>query len=449
MTRQFFLSFVVMLVILPCFSILVVGKGDLIRSVTVNKNQLRVSINPHFKSRYLNDDFFVEYEEDIDLSLLDYSLLVMPFVCNVLPIVWISGQDYYIDALDADFYYSMEKIKKIFKRMYPKTRWKGRLIPRKLVQNGPLVPLKDTRYHRALLYSGGLDSVASSLYYQGQFKQLLITAWGQSDVPLGGDQLWQARKKGFIEYAQKNDYSNAFVRSNYSEFLRWGVLDGLSPEIKDWRADTTEGIGMIGLALPIMLFKGYSTLHIASSYTWDYPYPSAANPVVDATILCADSFRLVHDQFDFSRLDKLEYIAAKMKKQNIEKMELKVCSKPLAYNCCEDCSKCMQTIIGLLVLGEDLSRYGFFISREEALARAKKYVAKGAIFWTSWNIGKSVSYLKKKIAAGQAIPHDLAWLLQIDLTKNCDMKYVRAKTVVNWHDYEDLLPAGLSIPDYI
>lgn len=174
-----------------------VHADNLIQSMHIDRNHLKISVNQNLKLRFLRDDFFAEYDEDIDLNALDSSLVTMPFVLNVLPIVWISNRDYSIDSMDEDLYHSLEKIKKVYERLYPKTSWTGNLIPRKLVKNKPLVSLKDSKDHIALLYSGGLDSLCASLMHMGQH-QLLITAWGQWDVPLERGEIWQVRKRALL-----------------------------------------------------------------------------------------------------------------------------------------------------------------------------------------------------------------------------------------------------------
>lgn len=157
---------------------------DLIVSTTITKNKLEVIVHPEFKAQYLVSDFFVEYEdEDVDLTALDRSLVLMPFLCDVVTIVWISGKKYFIESLDEDLYHSFVRIKKVFQKLYPKTAWDGEIIPKKVVKNCEQCTLKDPCNQIALLYSAGLDSTASSFYHCDR-KQLLITACGQWDIPL-------------------------------------------------------------------------------------------------------------------------------------------------------------------------------------------------------------------------------------------------------------------------
>ena len=119
--------------------------------------------------------------------------------------------------------------------------------------------------------------------------------------------------------------------------------------------------------LPVLLSKGYQTLRIASSHTWAYPYPSAANPCIDNNLaLCG--VQVIHDQFDKTRLQKIAFIDTVCHERSIEPPFLKVCplEKKQDRNCC-NCRKCLSTIAGFLCLGIDPKPYG--LSCKQALDR--------------------------------------------------------------------------------
>lgn len=107
----------------------------LIKEVKVQGNRIDISIEDAFKAVYLKTDFFAEYDPEVDLSSLDYSIVTLPFILNVLPIVWISGKHYTIDVMDETLYHALEKIREVFRRLYPHTAWDGILQPTSLVNN--------------------------------------------------------------------------------------------------------------------------------------------------------------------------------------------------------------------------------------------------------------------------------------------------------------------------
>lgn len=185
---------------------------NIIREVLVKKNAIKVIINKKFKEKYLQSNFFARYDKDIDLSKLDYSVQILPFISNVISIIWISGKTYYVDSLDEEFYNSMKTVKEVFKRMYPETKWNGQLIPRKLVKNR--FTYEGEKERTALLFSGGLDSVTSSLHHRTK-KQLLVTVNGHWDLPLDDKELWRKRKKELRAWGERFGHENTFINSNY------------------------------------------------------------------------------------------------------------------------------------------------------------------------------------------------------------------------------------------
>ena len=81
---------------------------NLIDAIVVNKNRIDIKINEGFKKKFLKGDFYATYDKDLDLAKLDNSLNVLPFVSNVISIIWISGRTYYIDSLDQEFHESLK-----------------------------------------------------------------------------------------------------------------------------------------------------------------------------------------------------------------------------------------------------------------------------------------------------------------------------------------------------
>ncbi|MBA3752046.1 hypothetical protein H0X06_04595 [Candidatus Dependentiae bacterium] len=418
---------------------------DITTSVVVQKNSLKVGINESFKKSWLTGDFFALYESDINLEEMPYSIALLPFIYNIYPVIWVSGKNYSIECMDEDAYYSLEKVKKVLQRLYPQTPLTGNLIPKELVKNRPSVPLVDSTKSIAILYSSGLDSTACSFEHYDK-KQLLISAHGHADLPVRKVRLWKNRQQKFIEYAQDYGHTNAFLKSNYTEFLNWEVIEKISPEITSWRVDTTEGVGIFGAAVPILFAKGYSTLLIGSSFTWHYPYPTAANPLVDDNLIVADTISLKHTHFDYTRFDKVKLIVDLVRTKNIKIPSMRVCDyKKSGENCCQFCAKCQTVMNSLIALGEDPVPYGFNITPEEVVQRTKEYFSEGQGYWTSWNFCD----MQQKLKSLPKIPQSAQWLLQYNFMKKVSYYAAGTKTRVNWHNFRDLAPSTLTIPTEI
>lgn len=409
---------------------------NIIESLMVSRNTLVVTAHPDFKKSYLVEDFFVEYDEDIDLEKLDYSLVVMPFIMNIISIIWISGEDYFIDSLDARLYESLKKIKAVFKVLYPQTQWKGNLIPRHLIHNE--MPVKhDPEKNVALLFSGGLDSTVSS-YYLAPKKQLLITAWGQWDVPISMPMLWNARKEKMRTFARSKGHSNAFMKSNYATFFNWDVLNVKTPEIHHWRMDTIEGIGWAGLTAPILYSKGYTTLYVASSENWDLQYPFVGIPYIDDNIQFAGC-TLKHHMFNFSRIEKIVWLAKERKRLHRKSIIIKGCSNRTENNCSE-CRRCLQTICTLMLIGENYRAYGYNGDPELLVKRIERRVRRNTVEYEDmYNYLCIIKLMKERLAQGAYVPANLLWLLSIDFDLN-KARDITNQSKLNWKKLHKMFP---------
>lgn len=414
---------------------------NLIEDIHVTKNRIDVFINKDFKARYLNSDFFVEYEDpDVDLTKLGFSIVTVPMYMNIISLIWASGKKYHIDEMDKNLYFSLKKIKEIFKRLYPSTRWNGELIPHALIDNtNTFFVKKKNDAHIALLFSHGLDSVCTSMRHIDK-KQMLITAWGHSDCPLNDKDLWRKLKNMIIDFGQRFNHENVFIKSNYHDFINFKYLNkAITPEITLWRIEAIEGLGWLGLAAPLLLSKGYKKFYIASSYCWDNPYPQAALPFIDHNIKFAD-IAVIHDGFDLTRAQKNEYLARECKKQNINYLFMRVCVKNFksGKNCCK-CEKCLRTITGFLILGEDLSKYGFKLTYEEAFKsikdlfirlRTQKLVDRISYYWRELQ-----DLARKYFPESHTVRHDfLQWFIEQDINS---ITKIRPVKLINWKDFTD------------
>ncbi len=399
-------------IFLTTLCISLTAEENLIQSLRFpKKNRIEVTINADFKKAYLLDDFFVEYDEDIDLTKLDYSIVTLPFIMNVMSLIWISGNTYSIDSMDQGVYDSLERIKLLFKLWYPRTSWNGRLRARKIV-TAPTVTTATDNSITALLFSGGVDSLACSFEHREK-KQLLVTAWGQSCLPLHEPELWHSIKQRLVDFAELYGHKNAFLTSNYYYFLNLKKLSKLSPEIRTWRIQTVEDIGWAGLIAPILMSKGISTLHIGSSDSILRFYPTACNPYIDGNIRFA-GLHFKHDQFDLTRHDKIRFITDLCKHHLIEKPQLIICQKPGGIINCGSCEKCCATLLSLLSLEEDPWEFGYTITPEQAIsdsqALLKNKEVNSVVAWMVEDIKESGLARKNSLC-------NLSWLNRIDTTE--------------------------------
>lgn len=116
------------------------------------------------RNRLVNGDLVVEYGDETDLSACPESLLAIPALANLAPIVWLSGETYSIPVLDAVFANSLERIRRELIARYPEASWEGKLVPDALERAAETEGLDEGDESRvALLFSSGsIPSTARS-----------------------------------------------------------------------------------------------------------------------------------------------------------------------------------------------------------------------------------------------------------------------------------------------
>ena len=73
--------------------------------------EVRFKCEGDCKKYFKQDIFYCEYEHDI--KNVQNDILVIPFVCNILPILWIKNIKLHLDTLDEDFYASIREFRKL------------------------------------------------------------------------------------------------------------------------------------------------------------------------------------------------------------------------------------------------------------------------------------------------------------------------------------------------
>lgn len=344
--------------ILCAISCIVTARAqNILESLKLEPRKVTYCIDQELKEKYLTDNLFVEYLDEIDLTKLDFSIYTMPLVLNIISTIWISGKVYTIDAMDKNLYTSLITIKEIFKRLYPNTAWDGELIPQTLVHNKQTT-LEDSTI--AIHFSHGLDSLCTSLIHRTS-PQLLITVRGMQDMSLGQkeDARWTQTQNLVSHFASLHNQQVSYVYSNFHDFFNWKVLNNISPEIKQWRLYAVEDLGWMGISAPLLTAKGYNKLLLVSNIGGTAGHPGASCPMIAQALHCAGISAKI-DSFEKSRLDKNKAIADICNTYSLEKPYTLVCTEWLTErkNCCR-CQKCCITMLSFLVLGEDPKEYGF------------------------------------------------------------------------------------------
>jgi len=302
---------------------------DLIESLTiVNKNKIIVKANEQFSKQFVKEDFFAEYDETIDLTKLDESIVTIPFILNIVPVVWFCNKKYSLEVMDEDLYYSLQKIREIFRLFYPQHTWAGELVPKKLVSNIPPSSSQQDEPILAILFTGGLDSVNASLSHIDT-KQLLITAWG-ADVKVKAEQEWQRVFDQVKQFAHTYGPAHTFIKSNFREFVKTRYL---YTKFSRWWVRVSHGLSFTGLVAPLLVQKNIPTLLISSTFTVKHPDPHGVHPAIDNNISFAGK-KVYHADGDKDRVQKIQNINALCTRKKLTLPCLRVCwADPLGGNC--------------------------------------------------------------------------------------------------------------------
>lgn len=111
------------------------------------------------------------------------AIAVIPFVCNVLPIIWVTNTKLILKELDKAFFQCIPEVKKGYETMFPETKFDGEILVERVVS----CDMEQTP-NRAMFYSGGVD-FAQTLISHLDEKPDLILIWG-SDVKFDNKQGW-------------------------------------------------------------------------------------------------------------------------------------------------------------------------------------------------------------------------------------------------------------------
>lgn len=305
----------------------------------------------------LEQEFFVSYEEDI--TLVPDSMLVIPFMVNILPIAWVCNANISIDSIDESFYKNIEKIKEGYINMYPHVNFGGMINVNDVVDNS-YVSNGDT----ATLFSGGVDAF-STLITHIKEKPILITLWG-ADVKLDDFDGWKRVKEHAMETGLNFNCINLFVKSSFRLFINEDTLSDLVIDYAgdNWWHGFQHGIGLIGHVAPLAYLHKIKTLYIASSFTIREKgkVTCASDPTIDNYVHMGSCIT-VHDGYELTRQKKLERICD-YKRKSGKKISLRVCWMSRGGSNCCSCEKCYRTIAGIVAEGENPIEYGFDIEKK-------------------------------------------------------------------------------------
>ena len=292
------------------------------------------------------------------------SICVIPLVSNLLPLVWFFNVKLIVNELDKNFYESIDDIKKGYQHLFPFIKFKGKVTVKSLVDN-EYVPEDNS----VVLFSHGIDSLNTFVNHENE--NLHLTTIHGSDIPLSKVEGLNNLSKTIDEFALKYDCENSFIRSNFRRYLNYPNLNKELPENmkRNWWHQFQHGIAILSHAVIIAYEKKSRNIYMASTHSEDIAnfldvdyVPCASSPLIDSRFRFA-SGRVIHDGYEYKRIDKLKNIIDFSKTHGA--MNLRVCFISNDGNNCSSCEKCSRSIFGLMSEGENPNNYGFDVDDEK------------------------------------------------------------------------------------
>lgn len=385
-----------------------------------NRVDYEYVITGEWKEYFTEDKFYVEYCENVED--VPTAILVIPLLCNILPIVWLCNATIKVEDLDADFYQSIDDFKRGYINMYPMLNFRGKLEVKSLVRNNVA-----TGNNSASLFSGGVDAVSTFLSHKEEI-HTLVTIWG-ADIQISDLPGWSKVKTHIDSFADRFQINTSYIKSTFRIFIKESRLTELVHISNDnWWHGFQHGIGIIGLSAPIAFVNQINKIYIASSFTANLKgeYTCASDPTIDNFVRFCGC-HIVHDGYENDRLNKVKLINDYAIKNN-SSIPVRVCWESTGgSNCCK-CEKCYRTILEFVSLGANPNNFGFEWGESE-IRRCKRDMLNRLIMSTSRIKNYYIPIQETMINNKELIINykDYHWLVKLNMSRfnNLGMKPLR------------------------
>lgn len=300
---------------------------------------------------YLENTNYIEYS--LDIENVPKSILIIPFLANILPVAWVCDAEVVVEDCDKEFVECVLNIKKGYCEMHPSINFGGKLIVKNLIDN-----TQENTNGAISFFSGGVDAFSTLVTHAGEHPTL-VTLLG-ADLTLDDTAGWEKVVNHIKDTCQKFDTDYVLVKSTFRSIYDQHKLTEIVKESKDnWWHGFQHGIGIISHAAPIAYAMKKEIVYFASSFTIAEKgkVTCASDPTIDNNVkFCSTS--VWHDGYDYNRQAKIKNITEYSKANDIE-ISLRVCWESAGGSNCCNCEKCFRTMLGIYAQGFDPHDFGF------------------------------------------------------------------------------------------
>lgn len=308
------------------------------------------NLNKFFNS----DELWIEYDEE--LSGVPTSILTIPFVSILLPIMWMTDSVLWVNELDYTFYRSTFYLQQAYQNLFRNQSLRGRIVPSYLIHNK--IEKSDDAF---VLFSGGVDAHTTYIRNKKRISRL-VNIQGFYHELNEGNKAADADKRDIAKFAKNEKCHFNFIKSNFAVLINNKAYKPYAKTTGDslWHG-FQHSMAFISFTIPLAYRHDCSQILIASSFTIGDSRFCASYPTTDNEFSFATNGITIHDGFELSRQDKIKVITD-YQKQIGRPYPIRVCSFN-DHNCCE-CEKCFRTVLGLIAERANIKDFGFYYEEE-------------------------------------------------------------------------------------
>lgn len=330
--------------------------GVLLKEISVNRNHVEYhfEVTGILKPYFSTDTMFIEYQED--MSTVPESILAIPFVANIMPLMWVTNTVMWVKELDKSFYDSILRVHDAYQRLYSHYPLKGNLIPANFIENK-----LDIKREALLLFSGGLDANCTYVRIRDS-KPLLFNIQGWYKKLTDIDKAADADIRDVNAFATREGLESTFAKSNFAVVVKEAIWKkNIRPTFGDsWWHGFNHSMAFITIAMPLVYKRGIKNIYIASSVPMGEFCMCASHVTTDSEYRFAGEGKCIHDGSELVRQDKVRTVV-EYQKTTGQPYTMRVCSFN-DQNCCK-CEKCFRTVLGLVAEAVDIRDFGFYINK--------------------------------------------------------------------------------------
>ena len=378
--------------------------------ITKNRIDYKYEVSGEWNALFNTEKFFIEY--NCDVEKVPASIAIIPLICNVLPIAWLTDATINIKECDKDFFDCIPNLKRGYAQMYPNLEFRGKIQAEKIIKNE-----MNAQKGALAFFSGGVDAFNTLLNHIEE-KPTMITVWG-ADIKIKDEKSWSNVEKQVTDVAIEYNLEYIIAKSNLRECFREDKLCKLVKASKDsWWHGFQHGIGIISHGAPVAYLKNIKKIYFASTYTEkERGKITCASDITIDPYLKLSSINVIHDGYEFNRQDKIHNIVEYSRKNN-KKVKLRVCwHESAGENCC-NCEKCWRTMLGIFAENSDPKDFGFYYTSKQIkkIKQLKKVNYQSEYKFTrEWY--RAIQEAMRKNVKYKDLPKEIRWFYKVNIDK--------------------------------